>query len=257
MKLYYEDSQGQGPALLMVAGLASDAVSWLFQVPLLREYFRVIVCDNRGVGRSPKPPGPYAVSEMARDILEILDELGLQRLHMVGHSLGGAICQQLALDHPEQVSKLILACTSAHFSGRSLAVVESWAGCVRLGVDPAVLGRVLFPWLYTADFLDQPGNLEEAITALRQHPYPLDAQGLEGQVAALRNHDTRSQLQEISAPTLILGAAQDLLVPPSVCAAMADTIAGSRLTLLSGTGHSCMLQTPDAFNQALLDFLQS
>ncbi|MBS2033945.1 alpha/beta fold hydrolase [bacterium] len=255
MKLYFEDSGGENPPLLMVAGLASDAVSWLFQAPLLQAHFRLILCDNRGVGRSPKPPGPYSIAEMAQDILELLDDLGLQRLSMVGHSMGGAILQRLALDHPERVSQLVLACTSSHFGGRAMAVAESWAGCVRLKAEPALLGRVLFPWLYTSEFLDQPGNLDAAVASLALHPYPLDAQGLDGQVEALRGHDTRGRLQAIKAPTLVLGAEQDLLAPPSVCVSMADSIAGSRLVVLPNAGHSCMLQTPVAFNQALLNFL--
>lgn len=256
MKLYYEDLGGQGHPLLLIAGLASDALSWLLQTPALRARFRILLCDNRGAGRSPKPPGPYSISEMSLDILEMQDHLKLRRTHLLGHSMGGAIAQRLALEHPERVSKLVLACSPSHFTGRSMAVVESWAGCVSLGADAAVLGRVLFPWLYTSDFLDQPGNLEAAITALRRHPYPLDPQGLEAQVAALRAHDTRSELQRIVAPTLILAAEQDLLVPPPHCATVAASISGSRLTILPATGHSCMLQTPDAFNQAVLSFLQ-
>jgi 3-oxoadipate enol-lactonase len=257
LKLYFEDLGGDGAPLLMVAGMATDAVSWVFQTPALSPHFRLILCDNRGVGRSPKPAGPYCIEDMASDLVELLDELKLDRVHVCGHSMGGAIAQQLALQFPQRVDRLVLACSSACFNPRSLAVVESWSGCVRAGASPELLGRVLFPWLYTADFFEQSGQLEAAISALAAHPYALDAVGLEGQVEALRAHDLRGQLGELRAPTLVLGAEHDLLVTASECQELAAGVPAARLEWLTGTGHSCMLQTPDAFNQALVRFFCS
>lgn len=255
MKLYYEDSGGPGLPVVLVAGLASDAVSWTYQRFDLEERHRVIVCDNRGVGRSPKPPGPYKVSDMAADILELLDGLGLERVSLVGHSMGGAICQHLAVHHPQRVHRLVLACTRTHFGGRVRAIVESWAGCLALGADSDLLGRCLFPWLYTQSFLDTPGYFEACLAGLKNHPYPLEAVGVAAQVAALLDFDLRAQLGSIGAPTLVLAADQDLLSPPESCRELLAAIPGASWRLLEGTGHSCMLQTPELFNSALLEFL--
>jgi 3-oxoadipate enol-lactonase len=255
LKLYFEDSGGAGIPVVLVAGLASDAVSWIYQRFELEMSHRVIVCDNRGVARSPKPPGPYRISEMAEDVLELIDGLGLKKVSLVGHSMGGAICQHLAVRHSERVHRLVLACTQASFSGRVRAIVESWAGCLALGADTDLLGRCLFPWLYTQAFLDRPGYLEACLAGLRNHPYPLDAAGVAGQVAALVEFDLRAQLNSIAAPTLVLAADQDLLSPPDSCRELLTAIPGARWRLLPDTGHSCMLQTPELFNQALLEFL--
>lgn len=255
MKLYYEDSRSPGTPLLLIAGLASDAVSWIFQREPLQQSHRVIACDNRGVARSPKPPGPYTIAEMADDLLELLDHLELPQVAVLGHSLGGAIAQHLALHQPQRVSRLILACTGARFSGRTLAIVESWSGCLALGGGSQLLGRCLFPWLYTKEFLDQPGALEACIEALENHPYALEAAPIAAQVEALRAHDLRAQLSSLNVPTLVLGAEQDLLATPEDCRQLHRLIPASQLKILDYSGHSCMLQTPQAFNQAVLEFL--
>ena len=255
MKLYHEDSGPPGKPLLLIAGLASDAVSWVFQREPLQKVHRVIVCDNRGVARSPKPPGPYTIGQMAGDVLEMLDDLQIPQVALLGHSMGGAIAQHLALNHPERVSRLILACTGACFGGRALAIVEGWSGCLALGANSQQLGHCLFPWLYTKEFLDQPGSLDGCIQALENHPYPLEHEPIAAQVEALRGHDLRAQLSSLRVPTLVLGADQDLLATPEDCLELHRLIAGSHRKSLKNSGHSCMLHNPEAFNQAVLEFL--
>jgi 3-oxoadipate enol-lactonase len=255
MALYFEDSGGPDPPLLLIAGLASDEISWILQKQALSRRHRLITCDNRGIGRSPRPAGPYSIAAMACDVLELLDRLGLPRVSLLGHSMGGAIAQHLAIEHPERVERLILACTFSKMSARSAPVLESWAGVIKLGATPELLGCTLFPWLYTEAFLQTPGNLQACISALAAHPYPLDGEVVAAQAAALRDFDCTSSLQRIQAPTLVLAAEHDLLVEPRSCAELARAIPRARLQILPGTGHSCMLQTPELFNRAVLDFL--
>ena len=253
--LYFEDTGGDKPPLLLIAGLASDEVSWTFQKGEFAEGHRLITCDNRGVGRSPKPPGPYSIEMMVADVMELLDHLELSRVSVLGHSMGGAIAQRLAIEFPERVDRLILACTFSQLSGRSRPVVESWAGLLQLNPSSELLGYALFPWLYTDEFLAGEGTLEACNAALAAHPYPLEGEAIASQVAALRGFDSSVHLHRIEAPTLVLAAEQDLLVPPGSCRALAEGIPGARLEILPGTAHSCMLQTPALFNQAVLSFL--
>lgn len=249
MKIYYEDHPGPGTPLLLIAGLASDALSYTFQMEPFQQRHHLLVCDNRGVGRSPKPPGPYSIEQMAQDILDILPA---GKVHVLGHSMGGAIAQYLAAHHPERVDRLILACTQQRFHGRTLAVVESWAGLLKHNPDAALLGRSLFPWLYTQDFLDQPGNLQACIDALQAHPYPLEAEPIAAQVEALRSFVA----PVVATPTLVMAAAEDLLTSPENARQLHLSIPRSQFQILEKTGHSCMLQTPEAFNQAVLEFLK-
>ena len=256
LKLYFEDTGTDKPPLLLIAGLASDAISWTFQMEALAAEYRLITFDNRGVGRSPKPPGPYSIPEMAADVLKLLDHLEIQKVHILGHSMGGAIAQHLAITAPERVEKLILACTFSKLEGRSVPVVESWAGILRLGASPELVGQALFPWLYTEKFLSTPGTLEACQQALAQHPYPLEGDAITAQVAALRSFDSTAELSQIQAPCLVLAAAEDLLVSPKSAKALADAIAHAQFREVPNTAHSLMLETPDAFNETVLDYLR-
>src|SRR4051794_21272817 len=110
IELYYEE-QGSGDPLLLIMGLATDCAAWLFQVPDFARQYRTISFDNRGVGRSAKPPGQYTIHRMADDAAGLLDVLGIARAHVVGVSMGGMIAQELVLRHPEKVRGLVLGCT--------------------------------------------------------------------------------------------------------------------------------------------------
>lgn len=257
MGLYFEDTGGDKPPLLLIAGLASDEISWLYQKPVLAQSFRLITCDNRGVGRSPKPPGPYRIGEMAADTLEVLDSLGIERAHVLGHSMGGAIAQHIAIECPQRVDRLILACTFAKPSGFAIPVIEGWAGILKLGASPEVIGCSFFPWLYTERFLSEPGVLDACVAALAGHPYPMEGDPVAAQVEALKTFDSTAQLHRIQAQTLVLMAEEDTLVPPATSRILVEGIPGARAEILPATAHSCMLQTPDLFNRSVLSFLQA
>jgi pimeloyl-ACP methyl ester carboxylesterase len=257
MKLYYEDNASQKVPLVLVAGLASDSVSWVFQKGPFGERFRLVTFDNRGVGRSPITPGPYSVKQMSQDLTDVLDDIGLNKVHLLGHSLGGTIAQQFALDHPERVNKLVLACTFSRLAGRAVPVLESWVDALEKGCTALELGRVLFPWLYTEKLFLTPGAFEASVKALEAHPYPMSPVGVSAQLEAIKTFDSRSRLEKLKANTLVLGAEQDMLVSPESCRVLAETIPEATLKILPATGHSCMLETPELFNSAVLEFLDS
>ncbi|HUQ22025.1 MAG TPA: alpha/beta hydrolase, partial [Gaiellaceae bacterium] len=111
MKIAWE-RHGEGPPLLLIHGLGYARWGWEPVVEALARSFDVLLFDNRGVGASDAPPGPYTAAEMAGDAVQVLDEAGVERAHVVGTSLGGMVAQELALGHPDRVGRLVLACTS-------------------------------------------------------------------------------------------------------------------------------------------------
>lgn len=255
MKLYFEDTGEDKEALVLVAGFVTDAVSWVFQRESFAQQYRLITLDNRGVGRSPIPPGPYTIGEMADDLAGVLDGLGLSRVRLLGHSMGGAIVQQFARRHPQRVEKMLLASSFSQVTGRTIPVLQSWADCLRLGGTADDMANALFPWLYTEHFFETPGAYQGAVEAFRQHPYPLSQQGIEGQLQALLRFDSRPWLGDLKAPTLVVVGQEDLLVSTASAKKLAQSLGNGRLEVLPATGHSLMLETPAEFNRCVLEFM--
>lgn len=251
--LYYEEA-GSGPNLLLLAGAATDLQSWVFQTGDLARVARVLALDHRGAGRSSSPPGPHPVEAMADDAAAFLRREG--PAVVVGHSLGGFVAQQLALRHPDLVRGLVLACTCAHLDPFSLAVLDSWRAWNRAGLSREAFARGFFPWIFSRRFFEDPSTLEMAVRLYVENPYPQAPEDLDRQVEACRGHDTRSALRDLRVPALVLVAGEDLLTPPLLGRALAESLPQARLRLLPG-GHAVMNEDPEGFNSAVREFLRS
>jgi pimeloyl-ACP methyl ester carboxylesterase len=137
---------GDGPPLLLLAGLGCDRDFWAGHLPLLAGRVRAIAPDNRGSGESAAGPGPYSAREMAGDALALLDELGVDRVDVVGHSLGGMIALEMALAAPSRVRSLALAATAARAHPRTAACLEVAAGLWERGCAPELLVKTFLTW---------------------------------------------------------------------------------------------------------------
>jgi len=264
--LYY-DEQGSGDPLLLVMGLAADSAAWMFQVPDFARHHRTIVFDNRGVGRSAKPPGPYTIHEMADDTVGLLDALGIARAHVVGVSMGGMIAQELALQHPDRVRGLVLACTypepdadverQLQFSVAQFGGTVSADGEMRIdlaALDPMLFFQHLLPRVFNQSFIDQElPKLMQLFSGALQYGFSMEA--IFGQVAAVMGHRTTDRLQRITAPTLVITGDADLLIPPANSTVLARHIPNARLVTVPGGSHGFNFETPEIFNREVLEFL--
>lgn len=266
VKLHYQTT-GTGEPLLLIMGLGMDHRGWMMQTPQLAQDFTVITYDNRGVGRSSVPPGPYTTLQMAEDAAFLLDHLGIASAHVCGISMGGMIAQQLAIHFPKKVKKLVLSVTYGwvddEIKATSGKVMQSITG--QQGGDPLTadlsqvnMEKVLFgmmEYVFTPTFLDQNRPLLEAFYQefLREAP-SLD--GFLHQLVATQTHDTRDQLEKIACPTLVLGADRDMLIPPSCSKKIADKIPGAELVFMEGVGHALNFEKAGEFNRILADFLK-
>jgi 3-oxoadipate enol-lactonase len=257
INLYYEE-HGQGPPLILIMGFTAHSLLWFQQVPVLSQHYRVITFDNRGVGRSDVPPGPYTIRKMADDAAGLLDHLGVERAHVVGWSMGGMIAQELALSYPQKVERLVLLA--------SLAQAEPYAnGWITFTVqsynpDLDLAGRLLMgmPWIYTPTLMTQPAMVKGALEAAKADPFPTTQASVAAQAEACRGYiygDALERIRAITAPTLVLVGAEDILTPPDYSRAMAERIPGARLQILERGGHGVPVEYPQAVNDALLAFL--
>ncbi len=266
IELYYEE-HGSGDPLLLIMGLAADSTAWLFQVPDFAKHYRTIVFDNRGVGRSSKPPGPYTIHQMADDTAALLDVMRITRTHVVGVSMGGMIAQELALRHPQRVRGLVLACTypepdaeierQREFSVAQFGGRITTSGEMRIDVsalDPMAFFQHLLPSVFNPDFIaTQLPKLMELFGGALQYGFSLEA--ILGQVAAVMSHKATDRLHQITSPTLVITGDADRLVPPANSDILAKHIPGARLVKVAGGSHGFNFETPEIFNREVLDFL--
>lgn len=250
--LYYE-STGDGPPLLLVAGLGGKGSFWASQVPSLSGRFRVVTHDHRGTGRSSRSPIVYSAAQMADDVVRLMDALGIERAHVCGHSTGGAVGQHVALRYSDRLGRLVLS--------------GSWCGPDALFIETFRLRRQVLitcgPQAYylLGTLLAAPADwTRERFESFEAHvgPKMADFPGLEielSRLSAVMSHDLRSDVHRIAGPTLVLGAADDQLTPAGFQRELAARIPGAELDVFATGGHFFPITAADAYNARVLEFL--
>ncbi len=251
---YRQTGRGSGPPVLMIQGLGADKHGWDLQRMALAPRYRTIAFDNRGAGRSDKPYGAYSLEQMALDAVSVLDRLGIDDAHVVGASMGGAIAQIMAVEHPERVRSLTLACTACGHHPWRRELLDEWAtiandrGMAAMTAQAArwVIGPRSFRRL--TPLVGWMGPL-----ALSRPPH-----AFAGQVAAIQATDDviAERLAEIAVPTLVLVGNQDILTPRGDSEELAERIPDAELAVISGAAHGFMIEHATTFNRILLDFLR-
>jgi pyruvate dehydrogenase E2 component (dihydrolipoamide acetyltransferase) len=241
---------GDGPPVLLLPGFGTDLTVYARQIPALSSRFRVMALNPRGVGLSDAPESErYAVPEAADDAATAAGE----PVHVVGASLGAAVALSLAQRHPERVRSLVLVTPFQRASGRLRAVIEAWTA-LAAAVAPEILARAIVPWLFAPATLEDDGRRARLVRGFAETAARVSAATLERAAAGLRDWGIPdTELRRISVPTTVLAAEQDLLTPDS--AALAAALPRARLVTLRGTGHGCLLEDPEAANEALLAHL--
>jgi 3-oxoadipate enol-lactonase len=242
-----------GSPVLMIQGLGADARGWALQRGRFGRRHRCIAPDNRGVGRSDRPPGPYSLFQMAEDAVACLDAEGIETAHVMGASMGGVIAQIIATLAPDRVRSLVLACTSCRHHDWRRELLADWAKEVSEHGMGAMSGDAL-TWLVGSRIQRRFGVLLNVLgrVVLQSSPEPFVAQ-----VEAILStpDEMREELVRIQAPTLIITGSQDALTPVGDAEELAELIAGSRLVVVSGAAHGVMAEAPNAFNDTVLRFL--
>jgi pimeloyl-ACP methyl ester carboxylesterase len=252
----YHELHGDGPPLLMIAGLASDSQSWLPVRDSLAAQFRLVLVDNRGSGRSTQD-APLSVELLAADCAALLESLGIARAHVLGHSLGGMAALELAAQRPELVDRLVLAGTG-QVSGLGRSVFADLAAARTHGLPAITWFRLLFPWLFRPAFFEDPAAVAKAAELSVEYPWPQRDAAFAAQLAAgLGYHGFRDAAARVRAPTLVLHGSLDRLMPHETAGRAFDAIPGRRLVLLDDAAHALHWDAPGAFVRETLAFLRT
>jgi 3-oxoadipate enol-lactonase len=242
---YTVDGAEDAPVVVLSNSLGATRGMWDPQVPALAERYRVVTYDTRGHGDSPAPPGPYSLDDLVDDLVALLDEVGAERAHVAGLSLGGMTAMRLAAREPERVHRLAVLCTSAKpdpqpFLDRAVAVRSG--GTAPLA--PTVASRWVTP-PFAAQHPDLVARLEAMIAGSDDEGYAACCEV----VAAV---DLRQDLGRITAPTLVVSGAEDVALPPPHQQAIADGIPGAELLTVSPGAHLANLERTSEVTGALL-----
>lgn len=249
--------QGKGKPLIAVTGFASAQNTFFMLARKFARHYRVVTFDNRGIGASDKPAGPYTMDMMAGDALGLMDVLGIDRAHILGGSMGGMIAQHIAIDHPQKVDRLVLFNTSADnqwLLDLAKAIIPGWNQEV-YGI-PADDCRKLIKEMVDRSF-NHPFNrlVLGGLAGLQVRLGKIDS--LVAQLGAMMSHNVLDKLQSIKSHTLVLTGTLDRLIPPQLSEVLASGIAGAKLVSIDGGSHTLAGEMAGRFKEEVLDFLSS
>lgn len=253
---YYYEESGNGMPLLLIAGLNCDVSVWTSVFSKLNQKFRVIMFDNRDVGRTDYLNTDYLLDDMADDTVRLIRKLGYDKIHVLGHSMGGAIAQSIAHRYSDVVDKLIISNSLAHIPTVSQAALEFAGRLKNVTADVGLSAQAIAPWTYSDDYLQFDNNLERLAELMKLYPFPQRPDGYIRQLKALALFDSTAYLHEIKHLTLIIAGAHDLLTPLSQSQIMADHIPNSQLVVLPGA-HLPIIEVPQIFVKTVENFLHS
>ena len=244
------DGDPKAPVLLLSCSLGTTLALWEPQLRALGARFRVLRYDHPGHGGTPVPEGPQSLDDWGRGVLDLLDELGLQRVACAGLSLGGLVGMWLGSRAPERLTRLALCCTAARFPPP--ARWDERAAIVRSdgveGVAEAVLERWFTPGLRASS--------PELVEHYRRMLLSIPAEGYARGCDVVRDADLRGHLGSIPVPTLVLAGSDDPAVTPHDVGELVDGIPDARVVRLRRAAHLANAEQPDAFTAALLDHLE-
>ncbi len=253
MEYYVE---GTGPPLLMLIGVGGHAGSWGEHfLGRVRQHFRIIRLSNRGMGQTDIPPGVLTMRTMADDAVGLLRELGIERAHVLGISMGGNVAQELVLNHPQVVQGLVLGCTNC---GPMHSVPQSAETLARLGslwnLPPDERVRLFMSALVSPEFWESDREFMDEMIELHMST---SSQAFGRQFGAIASFDSYDRLPQIEAPSLIIHGDKDVIIPVENAEVLRERIPGAQAEIIPGAGHQFFWEKPEESAKALVEFLAS
>jgi pimeloyl-ACP methyl ester carboxylesterase len=248
--------EGKGEPLIMISGGNTTKGVWKSQTRFFKKYYRTIAFDNRGVGKSDKPAEPYTFGTMADDTIGLMDHLDIEKSHIFGMSTGGMVAQELAINYPERVNKLVLACTFAkrdENGGYSSEIEKALETYENSSHDKASLRRFVYSVM---DSQTDKWSYRLLIPLLKIVVRFSSLESAREQLERVRAHDSADRLALIKAPTLVITGTEDRAIRPVSSEVIACLIPKAKLVKVEGGGHGFMAEMSNVFNREVFDFLK-
>ena len=250
---FYYELQGQGPALILIAGYTCDHFIWQPIVEELSKHFQVLTFDNRAVGQTQDDAPVLTAELMAEDVMALAQELGLKKPHIVGQSMGGNIAQVVASRYASEINKLVILTSTAKWREAMLKAMQSLLLMRAKDIDFDVIFEVLLPWIFGEKTLKNSENIQNLKQLLLANPYPQSLENQSRQVKVLEAFDGRKYLNTIQAPTLVVHGLQDVVALQHESKYLADNIANADFTIVDGP-HGIVAEIPDEIARAIINF---
>jgi pimeloyl-ACP methyl ester carboxylesterase len=254
IEMFYEE-RGTGIPLVLIMGLGADGGAWELHARAYEKYFRCILVDNRGSGRSDKPQGPYSTRMMADDIAGLMQALDIETAHIAGISMGSGIAQEFAIQYPSKVISLILAASWDKCDNYTTRIFSMFRTMIATS-DPVEFTRLLQLWIFTPQYHEE--HLDDLLSreeVAKNNLYPMPVYAFQAQCDACIGHDTKGRLNKISAPVMLVSGDIDMFIPLHFSKRMSEEIANGDLLIIENTGHTHHWEQLDLFNKKTTDFL--
>lgn len=251
--IYYE-LHGQGAPLVLIAGYTGDHGFWNFMIPGLAKKFRVLVFDNRAIGQTKDNGSPFTLETMAADTMALINKLELKNPHIVGQSMGGAIAQIIAKNYADQIGKLIILNSCAKFNTRTARVLESILSARKANTAFDLFINLALPWFFGNRFLENSELTAVFKEALINNPYAQSVADQERQLRALSPFDSRSWINDIPSPALVIAGEEDIIALPHESHGLAEGLQNATFEIVSGA-HSSPVEDYHRVNELIFKFL--
>lgn len=251
-ELYWE-ANGDGRAVMMISGFSADHGYWSAAAEALPRDSRTIVFDNRGVGRSSDSDSPYGISELAGDAIRLADHLRVERMDVCGQSMGTMIAQQLAVERPDLVDRIVLCNPFARMSTPAWLALGFGLELRRSGATAREMTSYFLPWMFSDEYLSSPGRVDSLLSESADATM-MSERCFANRMEILERFDSRPWLSGLAQPTLVIAGEEDRLATPAEARTLAQQLPSGEFALLGG-GHDLPVERPDAVAACIARFL--
>jgi len=251
IEINYQE-EGSGFPLILIHGLNGDLTGWALVLPEFAKHYRTLALDVRGHGGTSKPDQPYSIKGFSEDFDGLLKQLKISKAHILGLSMGGAIAQQFAIDHPEMVRSLVLVSTFSYIDEQARRAFTKLGRSLKEGGYPAFFDEVV-QLAFTPQYIAaHPGPLAE----LKEKRILINSPVAIGRATdACLAFNLKDEIAKISIPTLIVSGRNDIFTPIHLAEQLHRSIQGSEWKILEGVGHNLYIEKGPQMAQAVLEFL--